>query len=880
MEAAMERLEQLLAELPLADWLAFRQYLYDHFASRITVIRHSADEAPEIGGRAGGIPNDPPPGHCPVTGAVPPQVTYVIGSPIYDVTNSSGSSSEQHIGFRHRAVWDGPASMLGCHKYMTVGCKLNYEGSHRGGRPVTDRSAPWDVVDGAGTSGTNVYITGPGASAACFGISTSIPRCDDLGFYGRDFHGWVDAVVFAGMVGTWGSSSAINQTGIGQTNCFQLADVGGPIQGLPAGESVTISVRSDQGINQTASFIGNSFLFVDAVPVGSLVDFVVTSTPSGVSCHFPNGLGRLVPAGGLTNVALQCCPEGSGGCGSFITGFSVSGMDSGENLTVTANVGGFATGRLVGGNDSFYALSTQEFTAGTPFAVGTLNITNELKTCQANPTSGNVGSTANFGPNGYKLFDVTCACTDGGNDCDDPTPPEWSLSNLQPLLDTIVIQELNIPYPFPPPTNCGYECSNESHEEFVCIDPQDPDTCVLTEVIDVVCRVNCSSSVTSGPEIAGTTEKYTLPGGAERLEVNVVATDTDHGIAGFAAYVDDDLVDYEVTAGSPSTASYQRSFDLESLAPGQHTFSLLAVNADPSGGIPTMDELDFEVGDPGNPGGASDAAQVVSDTLPTSLACGQTASASVTMRNTGNTTWRHYGARGGYKLGWGQDESDPLNSPWRIELPDGVTVPPGATYTFTWTLRAPPAPGSYVTDWRMVHEGVRWFGQTLSRTVTVSCSELSVPVAADAWVGQDQPTTNQGFTPELRVRYTGTGYGRYSFLRFNVPQIPGTLLGARLRLRTQETEVGEAGFYWLSGFAWGEGSVTWDNWDDGSPLYYYMRSGRDMAPNSWHEIDVSEAVTGSGTVNLGIASGFDAANQDFWSSDSQYAPTLIISYAP
>ncbi len=111
-----------------------------------------------------------------------------------------------------------------------------------------------------------------------------------------------------------------------------------------------------------------------------------------------------------------------------------------------------------------------------------------------------------------------------------------------------------------------------------------------------------------------------------------------------------------------------------------------------------------------------DSSELVSATLPTALACGATFNASVTMKNTGSVPWTR---TDGYKLG-AVGDSDPF-APHRIWLPSGVSVAPGQIYTFSWTMTAPSTPGTYTTDWRMVHELVRWFGPTASSNVTVSC---------------------------------------------------------------------------------------------------------------------------------------------------------------
>lgn len=116
-----------------------------------------------------------------------------------------------------------------------------------------------------------------------------------------------------------------------------------------------------------------------------------------------------------------------------------------------------------------------------------------------------------------------------------------------------------------------------------------------------------------------------------------------------------------------------------------------------------------------------DSAEVVSAELPTSLACGAGFDARVVMRNTGRATWTR---AAGYKLGT-VDDSDPLfTGDTRVLLPEGVSVPPGAEHAFTFRLEAPSMRGAYGTDWRMVREGVRWFGGIARREVDVRCETV------------------------------------------------------------------------------------------------------------------------------------------------------------
>lgn len=106
------------------------------------------------------------------------------------------------------------------------------------------------------------------------------------------------------------------------------------------------------------------------------------------------------------------------------------------------------------------------------------------------------------------------------------------------------------------------------------------------------------------------------------------------------------------------------------------------------------------------------SATIISENIPTVMAKGYRYPVTITVRNDGGDNWS-----GSYGLG-GAGDSDPFANT-RHYIPGGQTVPPGKIQTFSFMMQAPDALGSYLTDWRMVHENVTWFGQTLTKSVQV-----------------------------------------------------------------------------------------------------------------------------------------------------------------
>lgn len=111
----------------------------------------------------------------------------------------------------------------------------------------------------------------------------------------------------------------------------------------------------------------------------------------------------------------------------------------------------------------------------------------------------------------------------------------------------------------------------------------------------------------------------------------------------------------------------------------------------------------------------TDNAACVSNTIPLAMSPGQVVPVSVTMNNNGPTTWLQSAV---YRLG-AQDPQDNMN--WglnRVTLPV-ASVGPGGNVTFNFNMTAPTTPGTYNGHWKMVHDGVAWFGATCGPTVTV-----------------------------------------------------------------------------------------------------------------------------------------------------------------
>ena len=100
--------------------------------------------------------------------------------------------------------------------------------------------------------------------------------------------------------------------------------------------------------------------------------------------------------------------------------------------------------------------------------------------------------------------------------------------------------------------------------------------------------------------------------------------------------------------------------------------------------------------------GAIFVSQVLSDLVP-----GETITVSVTMKNTGTTTW----TAGNYYLG---SQSPQDNEVWgvnRVGLANGESILPDAQKTFTFNITAPLEDGTYLFQWQLIQSNVEWFGE-------------------------------------------------------------------------------------------------------------------------------------------------------------------------
>jgi hypothetical protein len=160
---------------------------------------------------------------------------------------------------------------------------------------------------------------------------------------------------------------------------------------------------------------------------------------------------------------------------------------------------------------------------------------------------------------------------------------------------------------------------------------------------------------------------------------------------------------------------------------------------------------------------------------------------------------------------------------------------------------------------------------------TVSSSQATFTPTGDASVRQASPNSNYGTGSLLGVRYAiSTGDGQYSFLKFNVTGISGTVSSAQLLLRTK-TPLIEMYLYKVDS-SWTETSITWNNMPFSSAVELTHRFN--LAGETWYDFDITGYVTGNGIYAVGFASADTGTNLGCYSRESSLAPTLQVTYRP
>lgn len=155
--------------------------------------------------------------------------------------------------------------------------------------------------------------------------------------------------------------------------------------------------------------------------------------------------------------------------------------------------------------------------------------------------------------------------------------------------------------------------------------------------------------------------------------------------------------------------------------------------------------------------GSQNNAIILSDTIPDVAEPGQTYPVSVTVKNTGTTTWD---TASGYYLGYVKD-SNPFYTGTidfntaRVDLDSAVA--PGATKTINFSITTPTTPGVYYANLQFLKQFDEWFGTALGKAVTVKALAAKTGNSAEILSDTIPDVVEAGKVYDVSVTAVNTG---------------------------------------------------------------------------------------------------------------------------
>ncbi|MFF8029248.1 FAD-binding protein [Streptomyces sp. NPDC007896] len=147
-------------------------------------------------------------------------------------------------------------------------------------------------------------------------------------------------------------------------------------------------------------------------------------------------------------------------------------------------------------------------------------------------------------------------------------------------------------------------------------------------------------------------------------------------------------------------------------------------------------------------------AMFIAQAVPKTMRAGESQQVTVTMQNSGISTWR--ASQNPFRLG-SQRPQD--NNVWGLNRRDVPTeAAPGATVDFSFDIIAPQVPGYYEFQWRMVEEWIGWFGEYTPR-VTIGISPPAGRTMVPDVIGLSSDAASHWIVDAgLRPTFTGSDY--------------------------------------------------------------------------------------------------------------------------
>ena len=213
----------------------------------------------------------------------------------------------------------------------------------------------------------------------------------------------------------------------------------------------------------------------------------------------------------------------------------------------------------------------------------------------------------------------------------------------------------------------------------------------------------------------------------------------------------------------------------------------------------------------------------------------------------------------------------PTSWAWDFEN-DGTVDSTAQNPSFTYTT-----PGSYTAKLTVSNDAG---SSSATKTITVSPAgggggSLTFVPTDDAYVRSASPTANAGADVTLR-NYHSSSSDTYSYLKFTVNGVTGTVNSVVLRLFVTDPSAVAGKIYGVADTSWTEGTINWGN----KPAFGSLLGSGGSAPaGTWVDFDLNQAasVTGDGTYSFVLKDGStDAA----WysSKEGTNAPQLVVTF--
>ena len=162
---------------------------------------------------------------------------------------------------------------------------------------------------------------------------------------------------------------------------------------------------------------------------------------------------------------------------------------------------------------------------------------------------------------------------------------------------------------------------------------------------------------------------------------------------------------------------------------------------------------------------------------------------------------------------------------------------------------------------------------TFNLTNTTAPSSLPITTSQDSYVQADQPGTNFGTATVLK---NVTSPDTRAYLKFNVPDVSGTITRVTFRAFTLTSSGSGYELHSVADNSWTEGGLNYNNRPAVGPT---IGSARNFSANTWTSVDVTSVVRNSGTFSFEMNA--TSGNLKQYSSREGANPAqLVVEFTP